>query len=588
MNSQMRIADDIMAEILSYFVFESVAKLSVLSKKFKSTAAKMGLWKKKVRLHFPHIYKSLEMGIGIHWKNEFIKAYQNEYKVHDRESPVSQKQRQLFSLVKEGAISHLGRFNNVTLNDLDQTDVNGISLFEWAKKQNNQHMLDCIYRLVCQSYQLNEYTYDLTKKDHQTRTLLHWAILCHQSANTIEELITHGADVNAKMSTAKFTGNVIHLASKEGHLSGVKSLLEHQPTLRDHPDLLGQTPLMWAISEGHTKLVAYLIQQEANIDLKYKKGARTQVIHLACFQGRLDIVQLLIEKDKTLLNRVDDYGQSPLIWAASGGHVDIVEYLVKEGADLDLQSNNLGAGYTALHWACNRSYNKIAEILINQGAQLNLEGTSNRAAHPRPIHLACANGPLDIVKNLIEKEPALLDQLDSTNQTPITWAASEGKAEIVDYLVKKGAKLDCQSSSNAPDGTAGFTALHWASRQGHTKTLKVLLDHSAENKMDIEIRDRQGKTFADVAPKDSFFAAELKLMVYAKKVDQRDDDDYHLSVTLFGKQFNKGYSAKQKKEAAQALMNVSFNKADPACLIPHQKVLNDGELKSIYQGLKIR
>ena len=48
------------------------------------------------------------------------------------------------------------------------------------------------------------------------------------------------------------------------------------------------------------------------------------------------------------LETTDNYGGTPLLWAAWGGSVEVVEYLVQQGASLEATTND---GGTLLHQA---------------------------------------------------------------------------------------------------------------------------------------------------------------------------------------------------------------------------------------------
>jgi len=58
---------------------------------------------------------------------------------------------------------------------------------------------------------------------------------------------------------------------------------------------------------------------------------------------------LLLEKGAELESKDDEYGQTPLSWAARGGHEAVVKLLLKKGAELE--SKDDGYGQTPLSWA---------------------------------------------------------------------------------------------------------------------------------------------------------------------------------------------------------------------------------------------
>ena len=61
-------------------------------------------------------------------------------------------------------------------------------------------------------------------------------------------------------------------------------------------------------------------------------------------------------------------GITPLIVAIANGHVEIVRYLLEQGADRDKASNGCS---TPLHWAAKGGYLEIAMLLMSYGADLN-------------------------------------------------------------------------------------------------------------------------------------------------------------------------------------------------------------------------
>jgi len=58
----------------------------------------------------------------------------------------------------------------------------------------------------------------------------------------------------------------------------------------------------------------------------------------------------LAKDDKDILFSVDENGWQPLHEAVRGGHTYVVEYLLKEGADVNARTGH-GKGGSALWWA---------------------------------------------------------------------------------------------------------------------------------------------------------------------------------------------------------------------------------------------
>jgi uncharacterized protein len=73
---------------------------------------------------------------------------------------------------------------------------------------------------------------------------------------------------------------------------------------------------------------------------------------------------------------------------------------------------------------------------------------------------AASYGFLDEVEELVERDPSLLDKQDKEGYTPLMHASKWGKAEVVQWLVEKGAVLDVQENG------WGSTALMLATGMG--------------------------------------------------------------------------------------------------------------------------
>jgi len=73
------------------------------------------------------------------------------------------------------------------------------------------------------------------------------------------------------------------------------------------------------------------------------------VAHLAAQDGDIDALKKEVEKKKELLTAKDRNGWQPLHEGARGGHVEVVRYLVENGADINAKTGE--GGGTALYFA---------------------------------------------------------------------------------------------------------------------------------------------------------------------------------------------------------------------------------------------
>jgi ankyrin repeat protein len=85
-------------------------------------------------------------------------------------------------------------------------------------------------------------------------------------------------------------------------------------------DERGNTLLMVAVGHKNADLVDLLVNAGAKLNLRNNRGETA--IMLASYQGFKDIVEKLYLKGA----EINHAGWNPLIYAASGGHTDIIRY----------------------------------------------------------------------------------------------------------------------------------------------------------------------------------------------------------------------------------------------------------------------
>jgi len=91
--------------------------------------------------------------------------------------------------------------------------------------------------------------------------------------------------------------------------------------------------------------------------------------HFAAQHGDIDTLRILAETDKDSLNAADSNGWLPVHEGARGGHKEVVELLVDNGADVNVRTNH-GTGGTPLWWAKSQhgSRHPLVKYLTELGA----------------------------------------------------------------------------------------------------------------------------------------------------------------------------------------------------------------------------
>lgn len=107
--------------------------------------------------------------------------------------------------------------------------------------------------------------------------------------------------------------------------------------------------------------VAELLVRSPQIRVEVRNAKDESVLMLAAIKGYLPLVQQLVAKDAD----VNKTGWTPLHYAASGGHVAVMSFLLDHSAYIDAESPN---GTTPLMMAARYGSPEAVKLLIQEGA----------------------------------------------------------------------------------------------------------------------------------------------------------------------------------------------------------------------------
>lgn len=203
------------------------------------------------------------------------------------------------------------------------------------------------------------------------------------------------------------------------------------------------------------------------------------------------------------------WGTPPLVYAASSNDPRIVQDLLDAGAEVNMAVGELAneflyeRGMTPLHAAARSGNLQIVELLMKAGADKNALCQRGCSA----LHYAAAVGNIQIMKLLLglnentnfisirredntsENEAFSLEVATQINRkdkeqlTPLHFAAERGHLHVVEFLLSMGSDPHISAF-----GWDTGTPLHYAARAGHAQVVQALLDAGA--KVDARTRSR--------------------------------------------------------------------------------------------------
>lgn len=275
----------------------------------------------------------------------------------------------------------------------------------------------------------------------------------------VEILLTHGADIEAQSERTKDTplslacsggryevvellltrgANKEHrnvsdytplsLAASGGYVNIIKLLLAHGAEINSRTgSKLGISPLMLAAMNGHTAAVKLLLDMGSDINAQIETNRNT-ALTLACFQGRHEVVSLLLDRKANVEHRAKT-GLTPLMEAASGGYVEVGRVLLDKGADVNAPPVPSSRD-TALTIAADKGHCRFVELLLSRGAQVEVKNKKGNS----PLWLAANGGHLNVVE-LLYNAGADIDSQDNRKVSCLMAAFRKGHMKVVKWMV---------------------------------------------------------------------------------------------------------------------------------------------------------
>ncbi|XP_048451862.1 transient receptor potential cation channel subfamily A member 1 [Rhincodon typus] len=234
----------------------------------------------------------------------------------------------------------------------------------------------------------------LNDQDIDGCTPLHY--VCKQGlTESVEKMLSLKASPYLKTVDKKSS---LHFAACYGRLSTCKLLLQNlnETKLLNEGDEKGMTPLHLATQNGHTRVVQLLLRKGALLMRDYRCWTN---LHYAASGGYTQTMEILLQTNVTLLDRVDDKGNTALHLAAREGHSHAVCLLLAKGAAITLNHDEASFFHEAI-----RNKRKDATLTIIQSERL-AEATQV-FLHGSPMQCPV----LELIEHLPDAFKVLLDR----------------------------------------------------------------------------------------------------------------------------------------------------------------------------------
>ncbi|KAF9783627.1 hypothetical protein IL306_008754 [Fusarium sp. DS 682] len=193
--------------------------------------------------------------------------------------------------------------------------------------------------------------------------------------------------------------------------------------------------------------------------------AKLRPFEYVFYGGWIDMAGHLI--DEADINEIGSRGRSPIFSACSAGSAELVNMLIRRGANLSITDFD---GFTCLHYAAACGFEDNVKIFVESGVDLSPQDHHGRT----PLHIAALHGHRECFQYLIERG-ADINMKDTIGSTVTHHACVfAGRAEVLRYILQNG------PDTLATDSLAIMgSPLHLVSMKGDVEMAKVLFEHGA-------------------------------------------------------------------------------------------------------------
>ena len=309
---------------------------------------------------------------------------------------------------------------------------------------------------------------DLNLKDVNGDTALGHAINGGRTTITfqlLDQKVKH-LDLNSQNWAGQ---SALVIAAKQGQVEVVRKLLAMgaYASLTDKDG--GGTAILRAIDEGHVDVVRMMLIHP-NVDIYSLDDKRRGLLHGAISNGRLEILQLLLEKELDI-NATDKNGKTPLHDASKlEGNIAILitQSLLAAGADTSIKDC---VGRTPWKIAWQKGNTSVMKVLEGRDlfdfTEQDMPGEIPDA-DKLPIWALAALGLNKYVAQALSTRPNELEETDPDNgNTPLHNAVGANE-EMVQMLLEAGLAAKAKNQF-------GRTPLFMAAQDGKVSILKLLL-----------------------------------------------------------------------------------------------------------------
>ncbi|CAG8534348.1 4022_t:CDS:2, partial [Cetraspora pellucida] len=278
------------------------------------------------------------------------------------------------------------------------------------------------------------------EEDRDILSRVFWRV-CSEKSSSIDSI---QCLVNTNMVNFKYFDDIsdrtcLHEAAIVGRLPLIKFCVDKGAKV-DCSDVYSRRPLHYVCMYGYSDAATYLLSQKADCESLDHDGFSPLIY--AVTNGHTKCVEILLEAGARIEPQGEDgHSRIPLSLACEYGHENVAMLLLEKGAQIILDAE----GLSPLHLAAREGHHKLLKILTEQGGAL-LE-TPDKYKGWTPIFYAASEGNIECV-NILTQANCKVDISDELGHSPIYYAAWEGHIECINKLREAGGRVEMKDEQS--------------------------------------------------------------------------------------------------------------------------------------------
>mmetsp|Transcript_12255 Transcript_12255/g.17096 ORF Transcript_12255/g.17096 Transcript_12255/m.17096 type:complete len:903 (+) Transcript_12255:62-2770(+) len=279
----------------------------------------------------------------------------------------------------------------------------------------------------------------------------------------------------------------VHVSAQAGHLECVKLLIENSAdvTVADEE---GRTPLVLAVKGNHGDVAVSIVAAGADPNTPYvdEDGVSHNLLMDAIQVENSEFASLLIEKGADLYF-TDDKKVSTVLQASHRGLTDVVKQLLEKKTKDGFVDAPSDEGITPLIAAASEGHLEAVKLLIEAKAEVNAKDKDSTNA----IMAACARGHLEAVEALLAAGADVNNQ-NADGHTALMFAYN-GKNQVETLWERYSQYLTEGDKEEEGTEDGGTLQVIQDAMKNHSALVQLLLKSGA----DATLKDKEGHVAAD-------------------------------------------------------------------------------------------